>query len=113
ETRRRKHEHRAVGPLQRVGSSRFEESSTAVGACSSNPTDVLVWQEVARELDDAVLRLPTLDRRAVLLRYFEDRPIAEIAADLNVSEGAAKQRLSRAIDNLRHRLDHRGAAGVA
>ena len=106
EARRRKYEHLAAGPLQRAGSS----PGTAVGACSSNPTDVLVWQEVARQLDDAVLRLPSSDRRAVLLRYFEDRPIADIAADLNVSEGAAKQRLTRAIDKLRRALERRGAS---
>ena len=100
EARRRRHEQIAA-------------QVRAAGACSSNPTDVLVWQEVARELDDAVLKLPALDRRAVLLRYFQDRPIADVAADLNVSEGAAKQRLTRAMDKLRHRLDRRGAAGVA
>src|SRR5207248_1236185 len=33
----------------------------ALGACSANPADVLVWQEVARCLDDAVLKLPALD----------------------------------------------------
>jgi RNA polymerase sigma factor (sigma-70 family) len=98
ESRRHKHESRAAH---------------AAGACSANPTDVLVWQEVARQLDDEVLRLPSVDRRAVLLRYFENRPIVDIAADLNVSEGAAKQRLSRAMDKLRKRLDRRGVAGVA
>jgi RNA polymerase sigma factor (sigma-70 family) len=90
-----------------------QQASRSVGVCSSNPTDALVWQELARELDDAVLRLPNADRRALLLRFFENRPIADIAADLNVTEGAAKQRLSRAIDKLRTRLERRGAPGVA
>jgi RNA polymerase sigma factor (sigma-70 family) len=83
---------------------------TARGACSPNPSDALIWQEVVAELDDAVLRLPTLDRRAVLLRYFEGRPIRDVADALNVSEAAAKQRLSRSIEKLRHRLNRSGAA---
>ena len=98
ETRRRKHERDA--PLAPEGA----------GACSANPTDVLIWQEIAEQLDDAVLKLPGIDRQAVLLRYFEDRPIQEIAARLNLSEGAAKQRLSRAVQKLRERLSRKGAA---
>jgi RNA polymerase sigma factor (sigma-70 family) len=96
--RRERHEHLA---------------GSAAGACSANPTDVLMWSEIASRLDDAILKLPSADRRAVLLRYFENRPIHDIAAELNVSDGAARQRLSRAIDKLRHRLDRRGAAGMA
>src|SRR5205814_8486502 len=94
ETRRRKHEEGA----------RLGWNASGGGACSANPTDVLIWHEVAQQLDDAVLKLPALDRKAVLLRYFEDRPICEIAQKLNLTEGAAKQRLSRAVDKLRQRL---------
>jgi RNA polymerase sigma-70 factor (ECF subfamily) len=84
----------------------------ASGACSANPSDVIVWQEVAAQLDDAVLKLPAGDRQAILMRYFEDRPITEIAAALRVSEGAAKMRLSRSVEKLRQRLERAGA-GVA
>jgi RNA polymerase sigma factor (sigma-70 family) len=94
EIRRRKHEE----------SAQFRPGALGGGACSANPTDVLIWQEVAQQLDDAVLKLPALDRKAVLLRYFEDRPMCEIAEKLNLTEGAAKQRLSRAVDKLRQRL---------
>lgn len=83
------------------------------GACSSNPADVLIWHELAGRLDDAVLKLPAADRDAVLLRFFEDRPVREIALALNVSEDAAKQRVSRAVAKLRQRLDRSGAGGVA
>jgi RNA polymerase sigma factor (sigma-70 family) len=85
----------------------------AGGACSSNPADVLIWQEVAGNIDDAVLKLPAADRHAVLLRFFEDRPVREIALALNVSEDAAKQRVSRAVAKLRQRLNRSGASAVA
>lgn len=101
ERRRRKHEHAAAS---RTGHS---------GACSADPTQVIVWQEISQQLDDAVLKLSASHRRAVLLRYFENRPIAEMAAQLQVSEGAVKQLLNRAIDKLRHSLSKRGATASA
>jgi RNA polymerase sigma factor (sigma-70 family) len=97
EARRRRHERAAAAAL------------AVSGACSANPSDVLVWQEIASELDDAVLKLSVLDRTAVLLRFFEDRPIHDIAVALNVTEGAAKQRLSRSVEKLRQRLERSGA----
>ena len=103
EARRRRHEAAAAAASQVAAAS---------GACSANPSDVLLWHEVASQLDDAVLRLPAVDRRALLMRFFEDRPIADIAAALRVSEGAAKQRLSRSVEKLRRRLERAGA-GVA
>ncbi len=87
-------------------------AASAGGACSSSAPEVLIWQETAAVIDDAVLRLPSLDRRAILLRFFEDRSIGDVAAELKVSEGAAKQRIARAIDKLRRRLERRGV-GVA
>src|SRR5207247_2035362 len=79
-------------------------------AASSNPTDVLICHEIAEQLDDAVLKLSPIDRKALLLRYFEDRAINDIATELNVTEAAAKQRLSRAVAKLRNRLAHRAGA---
>jgi RNA polymerase sigma-70 factor (ECF subfamily) len=105
EARRRHHEQQAASRLQRAGGQS--------GACSSNPTDVLLWQEVAQQLDDAVLALPAKDRRALLLRYFEDRGMDEIAASLNTTEGAARQRLSRALEKLRQKLSRRAGALVS
>jgi RNA polymerase sigma factor (sigma-70 family) len=73
-------------------------------AASANPTEVLIWQEISQQVDDAVLGLSSIDRRVVLMRYFEDRQIGEIATALSISEGAARQRLSRALSTLRDRL---------
>jgi hypothetical protein len=75
---------------------------------SPSPSDVLVWQEMAAQLDDAVLTLPPRDRRAVLLRFFEQKSIPQVAAALNLTEATARQRLSRAVEKLRARLAPRG-----
>ena len=70
------------------------------GACSHDPTEVLVWQEISGRVDDAVLRLPEADRRVVMMRYFQGRSNQEIAAELYVSETAVKLRLHRAIEKI-------------
>lgn len=98
ERRRRQHE----GVAARV-------AADAGGDCSPNPSDVLVWREVAARLDDAVLRLPAADRQAILLRFFERRPVRDVAVEMGVTEGAAKQRLSRSVAKLRDRLDRGGS----
>lgn len=100
EARRQKHEQAAAR----------KSAAMDAGACSSNPTEVLIWHEIAGQLDDAVLRLPSLDRQAVLLKYFENRSIHQIAQVLNTTEGAARQRLSRALEKLRQRLSRQGGA---
>jgi RNA polymerase sigma-70 factor (sigma-E family) len=49
----------------------------------------------------AVGRLPTRMQAVVLLRYYEDRSEAEIAAALGVSAGTVKSTVSRAMAKLR------------
>jgi RNA polymerase sigma-70 factor (ECF subfamily) len=48
------------------------------------------------DLARAIRRLPVMQRSAIVLFYFEDRPVAEIAFILGVSEGAVKVHLHRA-----------------
>ena len=48
------------------------------------------------DLARAVQRLPVMQRSAVVLFYFEDRPVTEIAFILGISEGTVKVHLHRA-----------------
>ncbi|MGA2442749.1 MAG: sigma-70 family RNA polymerase sigma factor [Tepidisphaeraceae bacterium] len=68
------------------------------------------WQEIAPILDDSMSRLRSRDRDALLLRFYQQKKLAEIAAALGVSEGAAKIRIVRAIEKLRALLRRRGFA---
>ncbi len=65
------------------------------------------------ELDRILDRLPEADRRALILRYLEGRPMREIGAHLGISEGAAQKRISRALDKLRAKLSGQGFAGLS
>ncbi len=52
----------------------------------------------------AVLTLPVRRRAIVLMRFYDDLPIADIARQLDIREGTVKSQLSRALDQLREQL---------
>src|SRR5215831_8323667 len=66
------------------------------------------WKLIAPVLDEAMNALGITDRDAVLLRYFENKPLAEVGAALGVSEAAAEKRVSRALERLRGLLAKQG-----
>ena len=75
------------------------------------------WTHIEPLLDDAMAALSQTDRTAILLRYFENKPLAEVGAALGTSDDAAQKRVSRAVDQLREFFAKRkvavGASGLA
>jgi RNA polymerase sigma factor (sigma-70 family) len=59
------------------------------------------------ELEDALGRLPGLQRDAVLARVVQERPYAEIATEMRCSEMLVRQRVSRGLRTLRTDLEER------
>ncbi|UUW88271.1 SigE family RNA polymerase sigma factor [Pimelobacter simplex] len=53
----------------------------------------------------ALAGLPPLDRAVVVLRYWEDRSVADTATDLGISESAVRTRARRALLRLRPLID--------
>lgn len=53
----------------------------------------------------ALADLPPLDRAIVVLRYWEDRSVAETASDLGLSESVVRTRARRALQRLRPLID--------
>ena len=66
------------------------------------------WEEIAPELEAAVGKLGKADRDAVLLRFYEQRPLAEVGRCLGISEKAAQKRVERAVGRLREKLAGKG-----
>lgn len=83
------------------------DAATAGGAASPD------WNQLRPLLDAAIDELPEADRIAVILRFLEHRPFAEIAATLQVSEDAARMRTDRALDKLRPALARRGITSTS
>jgi RNA polymerase sigma-70 factor (sigma-E family) len=52
-------------------------------------------------LTAALAELQPLDRAVLVLRYLDDRPVAEVARTLGCSDGAVRNRTLRALDRLR------------
>jgi RNA polymerase sigma factor (sigma-70 family) len=71
------------------------------------------WEAVGPVLDEVMHQLREGDREVILLRYFEDRPFAEIGASLGVSENAARMRVERALEKLRDLLSGREVTASA
>jgi RNA polymerase sigma factor (sigma-70 family) len=68
----------------------------------TNSTDLLDF------LDDALGRLSAGDREALILSFLREQPIAQVAANLAVSEPAARKRVARAMEKLRGYFRRRG-----
>jgi RNA polymerase sigma factor (sigma-70 family) len=71
------------------------------------------WERVRPMLDAAIDRLPEPDRVAVVLRFLERRPFAEVGAALQVSADAARMRTDRAVEKLRDLLAQRGITSTS
>lgn len=59
------------------------------------------------DLVEAVMKLPVKLREVILLYYYQDMPITEIADSLNLSQSSVSGRLKRARDKLRTVLERR------
>lgn len=86
--RRRKAEQRAR--------ARHGPSDDGVGR-EADAADVLALRQ-------AVAALPPRQRAAVVLRYFSDLPVADVAAAMGCAEGTVKALTSKGIANLRTHL---------
>jgi RNA polymerase sigma factor (sigma-70 family) len=83
-----------------------EEEAVAMNALTSEPaTD---WEQLRPLLDQALDRLGAADRDALVLRFFEQRSLAEVGHALGSNEDAARKRVTRALEKLRADLVRRG-----
>jgi RNA polymerase sigma factor (sigma-70 family) len=92
---------------------RRRREATAQGLAEVAADQEPDWARLGPVLDGAMLELSHEDREAVFLRYFQERPVAEVAARLRVTEAAAYKRVERAIERLRIRLQQRGITSSA
>lgn len=75
---------------------------------SSAPTDTATVMAIR----DAVRRLPVRQRTALLLRHFEDLPVADVAEAMGCAPGTVKALTHQAITSLRDHLHEQPAAEV-
>jgi RNA polymerase sigma factor (sigma-70 family) len=73
-----------------------------------NQSEPDAWPQIRPLLDDAMAELNEKDRNAIVLRFFEGKPLKEVGRALGASEDAAKMRVNRALDKLREIFIKRG-----
>jgi RNA polymerase sigma factor (sigma-70 family) len=66
-----------------------------------DPADEIVARD---EIRDALDGLSPRQRACVVMRYYQDMPVARVAADLGVAEGTVKRHLSEAMTRIAARL---------
>jgi RNA polymerase sigma factor (sigma-70 family) len=70
------------------------------------------WDRLRPVIDEALQGLGEGEREAVLLRYFEKRPFAEIGRLFAVTEDAARMRVERALEKMRGTLERNGVTST-
>jgi RNA polymerase sigma-70 factor (ECF subfamily) len=71
-----------------------------------SPADSAAWSEQAAQIRACVERLPKKHREIILLRFFADASLEEMAHVLGCPVGTVKSRLHHALEKLRqHKLN--------
>jgi RNA polymerase sigma factor (sigma-70 family) len=97
---------RAIDVVRRETGRRLrEETAQELQAMNATAED---WTHIEPLLDDAMDALEETDRLAVLLRYFQNKPLREVGQAIGVTDDAAQKRVSRAVERLREFFAKRG-----
>ncbi len=88
-----------------------EEEGQEMNELNSTPESG--WEQLRPIIDETMAALNERDREVVLMRFFENCPLAEIGAKLCLSPDAARMRIDRALEKLRALLARRGIASTS
>lgn len=94
--------------FQRAAQRRQRRDQEAYMQFAQESQPDVSWQQLSPLLDEAMAKLRPNERDAVVLRFFENRPIRDVAAALGLKEHAAQKRISRATEKLRQIFIKRG-----
>ncbi|HEY0009837.1 MAG TPA: sigma-70 family RNA polymerase sigma factor, partial [Tepidisphaeraceae bacterium] len=78
--------------------ARIAKHEVAVSLHTGGTVDLSIWGPL---LDEGLQRLSPADRDVLVWRFFESHPLAEVGRRANVSEEAARKRVTRALSRLR------------
>jgi RNA polymerase sigma-70 factor (sigma-E family) len=96
-------------PWRRAEQRDGELPEVADSGADPDAASARLW---ARELvHAALLEVPPRQRAVLVLRYFDDLPVSEVAAVMRCTEGTVKSQTARGLAALRAAVERRGAGG--
>lgn len=98
----------AADMLKRNRRRQIREHEACMLSQINDADTTTIWCQLAPMLDEAMRELADADRAALVLRYFENKTVNEVAAALQIGEAAAQKRVLRALDKLRRLLTVKG-----
>ncbi len=78
------------------------------GSATESSAETVSRVQILQAIDDEVQKLPTRQREAFLMRYWEELDVAETAVAMGCSEGSVKTHCSRAVHSLARALKAKG-----
>lgn len=100
----------AISFLRGERRRQFREQEAYVQSISGDSTENSAWRQLESLLDEAMERLSREDREVVVLRFFKDMKLRDVAEALSITEAAAQRRAARAVEKLRLYFARRGVA---
>lgn len=97
--------------IQRSEIRRIRREQTYVDQMNtSNTSD---WPALAPDIHDILDRLKKPDRDAIILRFFQDKSLAEVGEALGISTDAARMKINRALERMNQQLARKGITSTA
>lgn len=87
-----------------------EQEANTMNELLREPAPAPDWEQLRPVLEDAMHDLGETDRHAVLLRFFQNKSLKEVGAEMGLGENAARMCVVRALEKLRAALLRRGIA---
>ncbi len=103
----------ALSFLRNERRRQFREQEAYMQSTLKDSDENTSWAELSPLLDKAVSSLGRKDRDAVILRFFKEKSVREVASAMHMNEAAAQRRTLRALEKLRKFFAKRGVASTA
>lgn len=92
---------------------RREQESADLETVPADETAAADWSRLQPVIDEALGELRERDRAAIVLRFLQEKSLADVGAALQLSESAARSCVDRALERLRLRLTRHGITSTA
>ncbi len=90
-----------------------EREAHAMHDADTPPMPEATWEQLRPVLDDVMHEMNEREREAVLLRFFDQLPLADVGRRLGLSENTAAKAVERAMEKLRSLLAQRGITSTS